>query len=200
MSEIGPRSSLSSEHISSTEIKNILRENYEGTRLVFGRNYEISNENPIDSCARPSEGVYQDLRAVISAGKEFFSLIDVFVVDKSGNKRNVKSTVLARHIDGQRAELITAVPRVTQRPLAIGRAHQPGMQFDGTVSGEHFLLYRDDAEDEAVVIADMGSTNGTEIFTSRKEFSKISKQDDPVADKDFWSVESSGIRQFFEPN
>ena len=185
----------SAEAESPAEVKKAIRDRYESTVVDSNTVFELP-EGSMSDCGNRSEGVYQDLMAVIKAGDDYFALIDVFAINKSGSgPETITETVIARHRPGQRAELVGVVGQ-NKEPIVIGRSHQTDMGLGSTVSREHFGVAQD--ETGKIGILDLGSTNRTEVFKSKKDTEPQYETEDPLSDIDFWSVKSADLRTGLE--
>lgn len=174
----------------SAEVAKGLRAHYESTTADSKEVLEIPKSNLIAECSSRNEGVYQDLRALVKAGDDYFAIISVFANRSVDNPIPLSETVIARHRPGERAELIGVIGK-NEDPMKIGRSHQKGFGLGPTVSREHFAVAQSD--DGKMGIIDMGSSNRTEVFLTKKELPSTTSVD-PLNDIDFWSVKSADLK------
>lgn len=137
------------------------------------------------------EGVSQALECVIKAGNEFFCVINSSFQSETDGSRQV-NTILTRHITDGRAEFIGIIEENSK--LSIGRSPENGL--DKTVSRSHFSIAK--REDGLIGIADNGSTNHTEVFSSNQKgknpFEEIDTAN-PIYDNKFWSMKSEELKK-----
>lgn len=187
-------------HESATGIADELRGLYQNTTLKGG-NLEIpafKNESQMSSCDNRSEGVSQQLQAIIKAGQEFFGIAQTTALVKIQGEPKpyiVESTVLTKHNADERASIVAIVERGHGTEY-VGRAHQTGL--GDQVSRHHFHLEQN--LDGSITIIDghtdgTPSTNGTEVFELKDGDSAKDILDSPLDDIDFWSVKSSDVKQ-----
>lgn len=147
---------------------------------------------PMGGCFNQAEGVYQDLKLVIKAGDDFFSVVDVFVAEKPDDEQEasrMKATVITRHHEDDRAEIVGFI-EPEQGPLVVGRTVDN--KFADNVSRKHFAVGVS-PKDGHIEIADMKSSNGTRIFATTEEVKRL-HDSNPINDTDFWSVKSSDLK------
>jgi hypothetical protein len=178
-----------------------LNDRYETTHLVPEVVHEIPTSAEMSTCNNQQEGVFQFLRALVKAGEEFFAITDVLVIGEPG-KDIIKGTAITQHRINDRANLIGFFDE-KRKPITIGRNHQEDLK--STTSREHFTVAL--AHDGSVGILDLGSKNGTDVYTSikndRKKFGIGADSDnpspsqfpDPAKDIDFWSAKSAVVKE-----
>jgi hypothetical protein len=175
---------------------------YESTDLIPNKIHEIpeirygnGEQHAMATCANYKEGIYQSCRAIIMAGKEFFSVIDVHL---AGQPEFSVVPILAHHIDGERSEIISILEK--GRRVNVGRNYQNWLGT--TTSREHFSLALD--TNNTIGIIDNKSTNGTKVWTAeRDDVFGLKPQDqehtndieDPLVNIDCWSVKSPLAKQ-----
>lgn len=175
---------------SPSETAEDLRNAFESQRLAPKTPVEIATNQIMDSCRNDREGVFQFLLGVVKAGDSFFSIVDYFAIDKFGDGGGTeKGTLITKHSPNSRAEIVAFV-NANERAVTVGRKH-PGILDDlgdPTISREHFAVARrENTKETRLAIADLGSTNGTELFTAKNE-------NDKWDNMRFWSVKSSELQ------
>jgi len=152
---------------------------------VYEHEYE-----PMSEIFSSKEGVSQTLECVIKAGNEFFCVVNSNVQSETDGSHQV-NTLLTRHIAGGRAELMDIIEE--NSALSIGRSSEN--ELDKTVSRSHFSIAK--REDGLIGITDNGSTNHTEVFSSKQKGKNIFEEIDtanPLYDKNFWSIKSEELK------
>jgi hypothetical protein len=176
-----------------TEVANKIAETLDRkfgeTKIEAGVPYPVSRYNELASCERVDDigRVCQSLRAVIRAGDEFISVVDILL---TGSKELTMGLAVTRYKQGGRAELIGYIGE-GQETIEIGRNPQREHNLSPTTSGDHMSITYD-PEDQSVAILDRHSTNGTFVYGS-KERDGVN----PILDKNFWSQKSSDVREAF---
>lgn len=181
----------------AAEIKKGLSDNYGSLELNRGEGIVLAPEvQPLSRCGNQKECVYQNLMAVIKAGDEFFSVVDVFSADPVAADQKlsrVKTTVITHHVSGSRAEIVGFINE-GKGPLEVGRTVEN--EYADNMSRSHFAVGLS-PENGRIGIAD-DSTNGTEVFISLAEINEPLKDSNPAKDIDFWSIKSSQLRASIE--
>lgn len=111
---------------------------------------------------RDGYAVTQDLRGVITAGKETFAVIEAKGKSPSDEPRTERSTILTRintRGPGQN-EVVGSVD--AEDGLTVGRQAQPEMGLSETTSNTHFRVDYD--KDGKLVVTDLTSLNGTKVI------------------------------------
>lgn len=179
------------------EVISGLEANFTHKKLCAGESKSIKEFDNMAAATDFDQGVYQYLRAVVKAGESYFSVVDTRVYNKSGRNDPSEpeayiSTTVTRSVNGGPAELIASVQ--PGNVLFIGRENQPNMlRDDPKISRNHFCVRAIDHEDGSeIVVADMGSTNGTEVYSSLKDSSHIVD-----VNPDFWCIDPKYLQQTF---
>jgi hypothetical protein len=172
-----------------------LKENYDSKLLDPETIFEISpisqTGQSMASCINESEGVSQELRAVIRSGKELYPIIDATISGKtSGNKppHLAKTTLIAKYVPGQRAEIVD-VSRKRGR-LDVGRG---ASSVPGSVPRNQFSVVQ--AIDRTLGVVDHFSNDGTVVYT--KKTAEDSEKVRPIS-HELWSVKSAELKAVFE--
>lgn len=153
--------------------------------------FEVApDSNDIAACVNRGENgfVRQRLKCIIKAGNEFFSILDAtasengFIVDK---------TVITRHVADGRAELYSILN--TGEKVLIGRSSSPDL--DRSVSRNHIVIGKN--HEGVIGFGDVGSSNGTEVFTSKIDYKENDSNDiNPIIKNiNFWSIKSSSLKE-----
>ena len=180
-----------------------LRERYGSTVLDPKEVYEIPKvDNPdhyMGLCGNAYDGVDQKLRAIISAGDDFFAVIDVAKVGlpKSGPApAYMEGVAITHHKPGQRAELVGFIDK-NRGSLGVGRDTRNG--YSARMSRQHFSVGL--TADGSVAIHDT-SSNGTEVFRPNEGEGYNSLRhtdiDNPIDEREFWSVKSMYLKEKLE--
>lgn len=182
-----------SEAESPSNIKKGIETDFSGLDLTAGEILSLNPDlKPMSGCGNQAEGVYQDLMLMIKAGDDFFSVVDVFVIDKANDKpepSRIKTTMITRHRTDERAQIVGFVEPASN-PLLVGRTVDN--KFADNVSRKHFAIGIS-PEDGHIEIADMKSSNGTRVFGTTEEINKLNASN-PISNIDFWSAKSSDLK------
>lgn len=196
--EKGPESKESVDYIDQrlSEIyqKTTLTSSEQGIELPEIIVDEDDNSNEMAGCYNGD--TRQRLRAVIRAGNEIFSIIDVSVLSydqgTTDTENIIKSTIISRHIKGERAEPVGILDKNSQ--VFIGREHLSANNenLSDTLSRTHFAIAKDN--EGRIAIADTNSTNHTEVFFQNDNPVNYEDPKNPLSRLEFWSIKSAKAR------
>lgn len=175
-----------------------LKNNYDSTLLIPEVVFEVppikTTDQSMASCSNRPEGVYQELRAVVEAGDKLFPITDVVVRLQSDGFRRpdfVDSTLVAKSVSGQRAEIVDISRKRGQ--LDIGRNPTPNLDLDEQTSKNHFSVIQ--AFDGTIGIVDHNSIDGIVVYTQKMTDNPNKIR--PIG-HDVWSVKSAKLKAAIE--
>lgn len=168
-----------------------LKTNYESKLLEPGIVFEIppisQTGQSMASCFNESEGVIQELRAVIKFGETLYPIIDATIrIESSDNKqpRFASTTLVAKFMPNQRAEIID-ISRKRGR-LDVGRGSST--QADAVPRNQFSVIQ---AIDRSIGIIDHFSQQGTVVYTKKQ--TEDLKETKPISHT-IWSVKSAELK------
>ncbi len=145
------------------------QENYETAVVLPNNPVEIDTKEPLRSAVNESQGISQDLLAVVSAGNSLFGIIKIqvaesevtkFLVSKL-SKETERATIVGIFGEGQ--------------TFTVGRSLQP--ELDDLVSRDHFTMSFVEGK---LLLADNDSTNGTEVVQTSGINQEINQSQEPA--------------------
>jgi hypothetical protein len=141
---------------------------------------------PLDSGkASVPEGIFQTPIALVKAGDEVFSVVNV--MHKTELDHSIERTILTRlSPNGDRAEFVGILG---EKPLAVGREYQRDMHLGDMTSRRHFLISK--THGESITIGDTQSSNGTEVIIGRQTM----PDNHPLHDHRIWGMESAKVKE-----